>query len=1306
TVEIDNTASISGTLDVYSTATSSFSGDLTIAGDLNVGSDDFYVDDSSGYVGIGTTEPLRKFNVFAGYYDGISGVQSMSIANSNRELILAADANGGVIQAVDNSGVARNLYLNSEGGNVGIGDAIPGYKLSVDGTASISDDFYVGEDTLYVDSSNGYVGINSNHPNALLEIAGSNLNPAIRLEDSDAEDAEFHLNNNVLDITKGNDTTRLGINLDSGNIGVGINDPEALFEIQDNDSETELFAITSSSLGDYFVVKNDGYVGIGATTPTAYLDVTGSNSSGKSLRLRSGDTSGGSAADIDSSQIILSYNGGTSYSHAIKTRHSSGSDAGNSIDFYVWDHGTDDSEDIGTNHVMSLNGGNVGIGDTSPGYKLSVDGTASISDDFYVQGDTALFQPHTDSSVYFQIATSSRSGYDALFTVNTTDQRTQLGTNDTTRGQLLIYGDAGYDSGRILLYQSAEEDGYFDFWSIEPRYEGRLSFGSPGNLDMLVIDHEGDVGIGDTTPGHKLSVDGTASISDDFTVTGDDVLFQPHTDQTDAFVIASSGWSSGGDYDPLFSIDTTNETIKIQTDSNMGTDPPTVANAALSIKQSDTVGLFLDANQIDSLSTMYMNVGSDKDIIMTYGGGDVGIGGDISPDYDLEVGNDTTGTAGKPGGGSWSDSSDIRLKTNIATKSNTLEELMKLRPVTYEWINPEQHIPGKHTGLIAQEVEQVFPKWVHEYSADREDALLIPEGEKAKALFFPNDFNAYIIGAVKEIGTTIDLLEAPKDKSSITIDSIGNVGVGTEETYHKFSVEGSASISGDLYIDGLASASNAYVYVDKDGKLHAGNEYPDLAEFMPLASSSETTFEPGDVITAREPTQQEIDREITTEPFIGIKATASYDQNVLGIISYPDVPALGDKLGDNYLPVALAGRVPVKVSSENGKIEVGDYLTTSTKPGVAMKATEPGSVIGKALESYDNPDQSKTDTILVFIDMSWYGGEIRLNENGTIDENVSFETSSNPEFLASLTNGLKELGVSIANGVINATKVVVEEIKTNIIKITTKKDKDNVVGTAIIPARQIEYRVENSLVDENSKIFVSFKADIGAKSWHISEVAPGHGFTVRLSSVTPEPIEFDYWILLVEEEAEEETQETTTQQTQPTESYCGDGVLNIDLGEECDDGNTQAGDGCNPGCIIELEDTTNDTTTDTTTTETSDTTEETTQEATESTAESQTNEDTSSSGSDTTDTTTDTSETTTETSDTTEETTQETTESTAEPQTTETTNTNEDTSAGETEMTEETTTTETSSTTSETTDTSTTTEETNTSESTTETINE
>ena len=66
------------------------------------------------------------------------------------------------------------------------------------------------------------------------------------------------------------------------------------------------------------------------------------------------------------------------------------------------------------------------------------------------------------------------------------------------------------------------------------------------------------------------------------------------------------------------------------------------------------------------------------------------------------------------------------------------------------------------------------------------------------------------------------------------------------------------------------------------------------------------------------------------------------------------------KKRENKIPMAITGIVPCKVSDENGPIEIGDLLVTSSTSGHAMKAKaveiggieihRPGTVIGKALE--------------------------------------------------------------------------------------------------------------------------------------------------------------------------------------------------------------------------------------------------------------------------------------------------------------------------------------------------------------------
>ncbi len=87
----------------------------------------------------------------------------------------------------------------------------------------------------------------------------------------------------------------------------------------------------------------------------------------------------------------------------------------------------------------------------------------------------------------------------------------------------------------------------------------------------------------------------------------------------------------------------------------------------------------------------------------------VGIGAG-APTFNLEV----NGSAGKPGGGSWSNSSDRRLKKNIRDLDSSLDKLMKLRGVRFEYKDPDSinELHGTRIGMIAQEVEKVLPDWV------------------------------------------------------------------------------------------------------------------------------------------------------------------------------------------------------------------------------------------------------------------------------------------------------------------------------------------------------------------------------------------------------------------------------------------------------------------------------------------------------------------------------------------------------------------------------------------------------------------
>jgi hypothetical protein len=102
-----------------------------------------------------------------------------------------------------------------------------------------------------------------------------------------------------------------------------------------------------------------------------------------------------------------------------------------------------------------------------------------------------------------------------------------------------------------------------------------------------------------------------------------------------------------------------------------------------------------------------------------------------------------------------------------------------------------------------------------------------------------------------------------------------------------------------------------------------------------------------------------------------IKAT---DRNLaIGIVSVASQAGDFNSIGynirnqDNPKPLALKGRVRVKVSIENGSISTGDPIALSSTPGIGAKATTSGFIIGTALE-----ESSSDGSILVFVNSAYW----------------------------------------------------------------------------------------------------------------------------------------------------------------------------------------------------------------------------------------------------------------------------------------------------------------------------------------------
>ncbi len=154
---------------------------------------------------------------------------------------------------------------------------------------------------------------------------------------------------------------------------------------------------------------------------------------------------------------------------------------------------------------------------------------------------------------------------------------------------------------------------------------------------------------------------------------------------------------------------------------------------------------------------------------------------------------------------------------------------------------------------------------------------------------------------------------------------------------------------------------------------------------------SSENLEPGDVVAA----------EGANNTMAVIKSTAPYQKQLLGIVSTnPGITLNSDAQTDyehpHVYPLALEGRVPVKVSSINGQIQPGDDLTSSSIPGVAMVASASGQIIGKALESYENPDPNQIGKIMAFVTLSYHTSPASISQNGDINFATKPQGEQNP----------------------------------------------------------------------------------------------------------------------------------------------------------------------------------------------------------------------------------------------------------------------------------------------------------------------
>lgn len=174
---------------------------------------------------------------------------------------------------------------------------------------------------------------------------------------------------------------------------------------------------------------------------------------------------------------------------------------------------------------------------------------------------------------------------------------------------------------------------------------------------------------------------------------------------------------------------------------------------------------------------------------------------------------------------------------------------------------------------------------------------------------------------------------------------------------------------GGTNIGGAFSGGN--IYAEKN--IYAGSNVliGDVAEYFTVVGNSE----PGDLISL-----------VPDNPEVFSVCKTAYDGNLVGIHSSNPTVTLNVP---NGVPVSLTGRVYVNVNTEGGPIRIGDYLTSSSAQGQAMKAARPCFIVGRALENYSGKDKGK---ILCMVETGWYNRSVPTTKQ--TGGNAILETNS------------------------------------------------------------------------------------------------------------------------------------------------------------------------------------------------------------------------------------------------------------------------------------------------------------------------
>ena len=668
---------------------------------------------AAGNVGIGTASPLSKLHVETSASNPFRMVRTGGSATN-----FGYEFGSGAIGLYDYTNSTYRYYITS-GGNVGIGTTSPVAKLTTITNAAGWAGWIENQDT----TGNG---------SGLVITGASNVGGISLL------------------VRKQDGTSTMTV-LGDGNVGIGTTSPASLLHIYKTsypvftlgsgvvtgnvgiDTANNFMSIgTETNHPLSFATNNSakmritaaGNVGIGTTNPTAKLDILNSPSYLPTLGTASGN-------------LALTDNGLWGMYFGLEGSSGKG-----------WIQQMRNDSAVPYPLLIQPQGGNVGIGTTSPTAALSISrGAGAVA--------------------YIEVA----------------------GNNNTIGTTSVLYGQDGMNNAYV--------------WN---RANAPVYFGT-NNSTRMFLSAAGDFGIGTTSPGAKLDVNGGANSEMRLTTSGSGIL-QVGQFTNGAYIGTTSSDATAG----ILRLGTNSaERMRITTTGNVGigtTSPGSLLQVGVGNATANSLvrlGVSYDASRnarggIDwhdssnvtgkihteydgtmvsmVFGSLYNSGYNSNNLMIIRGNGNVGIG-TTAPPIKLYVGTVLTGTNGN--GTYASDAIAVNSSNSItigpdrradwgldATTATSTTFQSKLNI----WSDNEDHITfgGASTHLVS--AWESFKIWINNDSADAGTLHLYHTSSKTEFVRFAGSGNNWINGGNVGIGTT-----SPSAKLNVSGDiHIGDYG--------------------------------------------------------------------------------------------------------------------------------------------------------------------------------------------------------------------------------------------------------------------------------------------------------------------------------------------------------------------------------------------------------------------------------------------------------------------------------------------------------------------------------------------------